>query len=105
MTPSTPASNPQQESGRPPREAVVVPIGAKVLVAGGDGVLGRLITKRLFGDQLRPYLLMSEDGRAPSGLGIDQHKGLIKMVDPHQPLPEEVKALVLVNENGKQPPG
>ena len=83
------------------RQPAVIPLGAKVLVAGADGVLGRLVTKKLFADQFRPYLLVSADGRQPSGLGIDQHRGLIKMVDPHQPFPEEVKALLLVNENGQ----
>jgi hypothetical protein len=50
--------------------------GSRVAVAGVDsgGALGRLVTKKLFQSQLRPYLLVPNLERPPSGLGLDQYK-------------------------------
>lgn len=49
--------------------------GSRVAVAGADsGALGRLVTKKLFQNQLRPYLMVKDVGKPPAGLGLDQYK-------------------------------
>ncbi len=54
---------------------VVLGPGCRVAVAGADsGILGRLVTKKLFQSQQRPYLLVPSLEKLPAGLGLDQYK-------------------------------
>jgi len=73
-----PASSADADEAAAAAEAtapVVLGPGCRVAVAGADsGILGRLVTKKLFQSQQRPYLLVPSLAKLPSGLGLDQYK-------------------------------
>lgn len=55
--------------------------GSRVAVVGADsGALGRLVTKKLFMNQFRPYLMVKDLAKVPSGLGLDQYKVRVYVV-------------------------
>lgn len=64
--------------------------GAKVIVDGATDPLGRLVTKKLFQGQHRPYLVVPSLDVLPSGPGLDQYKGLTRYI-VHTPHPMEEK--------------
>ena len=76
---------------------------------GESNTLARLITKKLFKSQMRPYLLVPSMDKVPTGLGFDQYKGLTRYICT-QPVDErkegdgkissEIDGLVLCNERG-----
>lgn len=78
-----PPTSPYERRDRPmmdPDDAATAPApfvlgpGSRVAVVGADsGALGRLVTKKLFQAQFRPYLMV-KDQQVPSGLGLDQYK-------------------------------
>lgn len=76
---------------------------------GESNTLARLITKKLFKSQMRPYLLVHSMDKVPTGLGFDQYKGLTRYlctaaVDEKKggdgKIPLEIDGLVLCSEMG-----
>lgn len=76
---------------------------------GESATLARLITKKLFKQQMRPSLLVPSMDKVPKGLGFDQYKGLTRYICT-QPVDErkegdgkisrEIDGLVLCSEKG-----
>lgn len=76
---------------------------------GESNTLARLITKKLFKSQMRPYLLVPSMDKVPTGLGFDQYKGLTRYIctvavderkEGDGKIPLEIDGLVLCSEMG-----
>jgi len=110
--PSTPATKDRGSNLYRPFNPLLGP-GSRVAIAGADAPeesnnLSRLITKKLFASQMRPYLLVPSMDKVPTGLGFDQYKGLTRYICT-QPVDErkegdgkisEIDGLVLCSEKG-----